>query len=144
MFRLNTTLSRRPTFLKISIALVAVAAVAAMALPIINDHVKRGHRANARAALLNAAQWMERTAAARGRYPNAAALPENVLLVKGGQYTIAVASADGLSYTLTAHPHADQASDQCGAYRINQKGVRIQVATLEVPHPLGSRECWDR
>lgn len=141
MFWSSTLLSRRPTFIELT---TAVAVVAVVALPIYYEHVKRGHRANARAALLNAAQWMERTAAARGRYPNATALPENVLLVKGGQYTIAVTSSDGMAYTLTAHPHADQASDRCGSYRINQAGVRLQVATAEVPHPLGTRECWDR
>ncbi len=41
MFRLSTVLSRRPTFLETTIATVTVAAVAAMALPIINDHVTR-------------------------------------------------------------------------------------------------------
>ncbi|WP_216637503.1 type IV pilin protein [Hydrogenophaga sp. RAC07] len=122
--------------------MAALTVVVGLVLPIANDHVKRGHRANARAALSNAAQWMERTASAQGRYPKAVAIPESVLFVKGRQYTIAAASTDGLAYTLTAHPQGDQASDQCGSFRINHTGVRSQVATAEVPHPLGPMECW--
>ncbi len=144
MFRLSTLLTRRPTFVELTITLVAAGVVAAVALPTYNDYLKQAHRAHAREALMNAAQWMERSAAARGRYPNAAALPDNFLLVKGGRYIIAVASADGLTYTRTAHPHGDQANDRCGSYRINHAGVRRQAPTAEVPNPLGPLKCWSR
>jgi type IV pilus assembly protein PilE len=142
MFRLSTFLSKRPTRLKLAITVVAVAVVAAVVLPIYNDHVRRSHRAHARIALLSAAQWMERTAMARGHYPVAAAIPQDVLQVEDGRYTIAAASNDGLTYTLTAMPNMAQATDRCGAYRINQLGTRIQIGTLEVPRPLGPLECW--
>jgi type IV pilus assembly protein PilE len=144
MFRLSALVSHRTNSIKLTMVVAAAAIVAAMVLPIYNDQVKRGHRANARVGLLHAAQWMERAAAAHGRYPMAAAVPENVLRVKGGQYTITVASSDGVAYTLTAVPHAEQASDRCGAYQINQAGVRLQVATAEAPHPFGPLECWGR
>lgn len=142
MFRLSTFLSKRPTRLELTIAAAAVAVVAAVVLPIYSDHVRHNHRAHARAALLNAAQWMERTAMSRGHYPVAAAIPHDVLQVEDGRYTIAVASSDGLTYTLTAMPNMAQATDRCGAYRINQLGTRSQIGTLEVPKPLGPLECW--
>ena len=85
MFRLSTLVSHGPTFFKLTTTVVAAAVVTATALPLYNDHVKRTHRAHARAALLNAAQWMERTATARGRYPIAATIPGEVLRVEGGR-----------------------------------------------------------
>jgi type IV pilus assembly protein PilE len=142
MFRLSTLVSHRPTFFKLTTTVVAAAVVTATALPLYNDHVKRTHRAHARAALLNAAQWMERTATARGRYPIAAAIPGEVLRVEGERYAIAAISNDGMAYTLTAVPNAAQTDDRCGAYRINQAGTRLQIATAEVPIPLGPLTCW--
>ena len=142
MFRFSTLLLHRPNFIKLTTTMAVMAIVAAMVLPIVNDHAKRGHRARARAALLHAALWMERMATAQGRYPVAAAIPDNVLFVEGGRYTMAATSTDGVTYTLTALPHADQADDLCGSFRINQAGLRLQVATAEVPTPLSTVECW--
>lgn len=73
MFRFSTLLLHRPNFIKLTTTMAVMAIVAAMVLPIVNDHAKRGHRARARAALLHAALWMERMATAQGRYPVAAA-----------------------------------------------------------------------
>ena len=143
MFKIsNLRRLRRPTFTELTISAAAIAVAAAIVLPFYDDHLKRSHRASARAALLHATQWMERTATARGRYPAAAAIPDNVMFVKGGRYTMVVTSTDGLTYTLTALPHAEQADDLCGSFRINQAGLRLQVATAEVPTPLSTVECW--
>lgn len=153
MFSLRTlSFYRRHAFQRLglpgsmtALALVAVLAILAMVVaPIYNDHVMRSNRAHARAALLDAVQWMERTAAALGHYPHVAAIPNGVLFVEGGRYAIAAVSSDGMAYILTAVPKAEQAGDRCGAYRINQTGTRIQVATAEVPRPLGPLECWTR
>lgn len=132
------------TLIELMIAIAVVAILAAVALPSYNEYVMRSHRANARAALLQAAQWMERTATARGRYPLTAAIPAGVLVVEGGRYNIAAASNNGLTYALTATPGAAQLRDRCGAYQINETGTRLQVATPEVPAPLGSMDCWNR
>jgi type IV pilus assembly protein PilE len=132
------------TLIELMIAIAVVAVLAAVALPSYNDHVMRSHRANARAALLQAAQWMERTATAQGRYPLTAAIPAGVLFVEGGRYTIAAVSNNGTSYSLTANPNPAQATDRCGAYQINEAGARLQVKTDQVPNPLGPLECWNR
>lgn len=126
------------------IAIAVLAVLTAAALPSYNEYVTRSHRANARAALLQATQWMERTATAQGRYPLTAAIPASVLVVEGGRYTINAASNNGLTYTLTALPTHSQATDRCGAYQINEAGTRLQVKTDQVPNPLGPLECWGR
>ncbi|MES2887468.1 MAG: type IV pilin protein, partial [Pseudomonadota bacterium] len=61
------------TLIELMIAVAVVALLAAVALPSYYEFVMRSHRANARAALLQAAQWMERTATAQGTYPLTAA-----------------------------------------------------------------------
>lgn len=132
------------TLIELMIAVAVVGILAAVALPSYNEYVMRSHRANARAALLDAAQWMERTATARGRYPLAAAIPPGVLTVEGGRYNIVAVSANGLTYTLTANPNPAQSMDQCGAYQVDQTGTRQQIATLTVPNPLSALECWNR
>lgn len=141
MFRSGLTLPPHPASYKLSSAL-AVVVVCAMAWPVYSDHLKHTRRAVVRDALLHAAQWMDRTATARGGYPPAAAVPVEVLHVEGGHYVMTVFSNDGVTYTLTAMPNAAQSGDLCGAYRINQAGTRVQLATAEVPKPLSSAECW--
>lgn len=139
---------RRPnrgfTLIELMITVAVVALLAAVALPSYNEYVMRSHRANARAALLQAAQWMERTATAQGTYPLTAAIPPGVLFVEGGRYNIVAVSTNGISYTLTATPAAPQTSDRCASFQINQAGTRAQVATGDVPNPLGPMECWNR
>jgi type IV pilus assembly protein PilE len=132
------------TLIELMIAIAVVAILAAVALPSYNEYVMRTHRANARAALLQAAQWMERAATARGRYPLTAAIPAGVLVVEGGRYNMAAASNDGLAYSLTATPGPAQVRDRCGTYQINEAGTRLQLPTAEVPAPLGPLECWNR
>ena len=132
------------TLIELMIAVAVVALLAAVALPSYNEYVMRSHRANARAALLQAAQWMERTATAQGTYPLAAAIPPGVLLVEGGRYNINADSNNGIVYSLTAIPNAPQSSDRCASFRIDQAGTRAQIATVLVPNPLGSMECWNR
>lgn len=143
MSRPGPRLSRYPALTQLT-SILAIVVVCAVAWPTYNNHLKRAHRAQVRAALLNAAHWMESTATSLGGYPGAAAIPGEVLRVEGGRYIIAVLSNDGLTYTLTALPNAEQSGDPCGAYRINQAGIRVQMATAEVPKPLGPLECWSQ
>lgn len=123
-------------------AIALAALVLAAALPTLNGHLMHSHREDARAALLKATQWMEQTATALGHYPGHRIIPREVLAVEGGRYVISVQSVNGLDFTLTATPVAAQQADECGAYRVNQAGTRIQVATAAVAAPLGPLECW--
>lgn len=55
------------TLIEWMIAISMLAVLTAAALPSYNDYVMRSHRAHARAALMQATQWMERTANSQGR-----------------------------------------------------------------------------
>ena len=86
--------------------------------------MRKGHRANAMAGLLQAAQWMERAATATGTYPVTANFPANLKTVEGDRYTIE-AESDGATFTLTAEPNdGPQKEDKCGDFTLTNAGVK--------------------
>jgi type IV pilus assembly protein PilE len=128
--------------LMITVAIVAI--LAAIAVPSYQRHVQRTHRAHARTSMLQVAQWMERSAAARGRYP--AAVPAALMQVEGGRYTLAFAanSLTATAYVLVATPSGAQVTDGCGAYEMTSTGARRQLPSGPVSAPLNVTACWDR
>ena len=132
------------TLIELMIVVAVVAILAAIALPSYNEYVQRSHRANARGALLQASQWMERAATAQGVYP--ASVPAGIMAVEGGRYTVAADSTTGATFTFTATPTAAQATDRCGGFIINQAGTREQTHTAAVTaaNLLTVNECWNR
>jgi type IV pilus assembly protein PilE len=132
------------TLIEALIVVAIIAVLAMIALPSYNQYVMRGHRAHARAALLQLAQWMEREATVRGAYPLATEIPASRLVVDGGRYTLAVSSETGWSHQLSAQPTGAQAADPCGSFHMDHTGQRSQSATAQVAEPLDSRSCWER
>ena len=58
------------TLIEVMIVVAIVAILSAVALPSYSEYIRRGHRAEARASLLQAQQYMERAATATGLYPS--------------------------------------------------------------------------
>lgn len=136
------------TLVELMIALAVAGILAAVALPAYNDSVQRSRRMEATAALLQAAQWMERHRSEnRGSY-ELAALPATMTASPpppGRQlYTIAVSGTPTAStYLLTATPTTGgpMVGDACGTFEIDQSGQR--KAAGQTTGDLFNR-CWRR
>ncbi|KQP05037.1 type IV pilin protein [Pseudorhodoferax sp. Leaf265] len=134
------------TLIEMMITVAIAGILVAVALPNYTEYVRRGARAEARAALLQAAQWMERSATASGRYPLTAAFPVAMGRIQSGRYTITLASPasagvttdEGRTFTLTATPAGAQAGDKCGNFTLTHTGVRGVSGTESV------QNCWSR
>ena len=128
------------TLIEVMIVVAIVAILSAIAYPSYAEYVRRGHRAEARAGLLQAAQWMERAATATGTYPLTAAFPNSLKSVPNNRYDIS-ATSDGGTFTLTAAPKGAQTGDRCGNYTLTNTGLRGAngVTTGDIV-----TECWGK
>lgn len=129
------------TLIELMIVVAIVAILSSISLPSYQEYIRRGHRAEARAALLQAAQWMERAATANGVYPLNAAFPSSLTTIQSDRYTIALASTTGAAYTLTATPKNGQVGDKCGNYTLTHAGAR---GAASLTSGALVTECWNR
>lgn len=134
------------TLIEVMIVVAIVAILSAIALPSYKEYIRRGHRAEARAALLQAAQWFERAATATGTYPLTASFPNTLTTVPSGRYSVAAASppasaTSGAAFTLTATPAGGQVGDKCGNYTLTHSGIRGAASAT-----TGAlvTECWSK
>jgi type IV pilus assembly protein PilE len=133
------------TLVEVMIVLAIVAILAAVALPSYQDYLRRGKRAEARAGLLQASQWLERVATAGGVYPSRdSAFPASLTTVPSTAYVIdfKTKGKEGSGYTLSAIPQGGQTSDTCGTFTLDESGLRgLQDPTAS---PALIAECWNR
>ena len=124
------------TLIELMIVVAIVGILSAIAYPSSTEYIARGHRAEARANLLQAAQWMERAATATGTYPVTANFPANLKTVEGDRYDIAAVS-DGATFTLTATPKGAQSGDKCGNFTLTNTGAKgVSKSTVA--------DCWGK
>ena len=139
---MNRTLHGKPrrgfTLIELMIVVAVAAILTAIAVPAYGDYIRRGARAEARAGLLQAAQWLERAATATGTYPLTADFPGGLQSVPSGRYTISV-NSDGAIFTLQAAPTGSQSGDKCGNYTLTNTGQRgVNGGSLSLA------DCWNK
>lgn len=140
------------TLIELMVALVIVGVIAAVAVPNYQGYLRSAYRAEARTALLETAQWMERhfsltqsyVTASQGGAINNAALAAAGLAVtpRAGavRYNISFAAGPTVStYTLQAVPTGSQTGDtRCGTLTLTNLQVRGISGTGT------AADCWGR
>jgi type IV pilus assembly protein PilE len=120
------------TLIELMIVLVVIAILTTIAYPSYADYLRKGRRADAKAALLELAQQVERHYTTTNAYTGVT-LDVGVRNRVSAYYTVGFATGfpTTTAYTLQAVPVAgsSQASDSCGTLTITHTGARTPSTT---------------
>ncbi len=120
------------SLIELMIVIAILGVLASIAYPSYSNYVKKGSRADGIDSLLSLAGRMEEFYLNNDSYADATVASANS---SDGLYTLAITSADGFKYKLTATPVKGDA--ECGNLTLDslgQKGVTAAGATAD--------DCW--
>lgn len=132
------------TLIEVMIVVAIVGILTAIALPNYNEYIRRGHRADARAGLLQAQQWLERAATATGTYPTSIPPALTWSADPNKRYLIGLQAGNtNAAFTLAATPRGAQTGDKCGTYTVSNTGLR--GANGKTAGQTGyDNDCWGK
>ena len=125
------------TLVEILIVVAIIGILAAIALPNYLEHVRSGHRKEAKADLAELAQFMERYYTENNKYPGATLPFTQSPRSDTAYYTVSLSTEDASpdEFTLTITPTGPMANDRCKKLVLNEKGT-YTPEDATVPH------CW--
>lgn len=121
------------TLIELLITMAIVAILAAVAYPSYTEYTRRSERANARAALTNAVQWMERQYTANNTYPVSAGTSFDT-----SKYSISVAASTATSFTLQASPVSPWSDPKCATLTVTNLSAKSATGSE------GGAYCWSK
>ena len=154
------------SLIELMVVVAIVAILTAIAIPSYSAYVVRGKRAAAKTALLQDAQWMERTYTVSGCYTNVATGCTGAALGgTGGPPPITAAPQEGTAsyaislqtaaanpatntpatYSLRADPSNGFADPTCGSFTLDNTGLKgVVVNGAAVTDATTIQTCWQR
>lgn len=139
------------TLIEVMVVVAIIAILAAIGYPAYTEQVARSRRADAKAALLEAAQWMEREFSVSGSYERKGdgstlnnaqllAAPLQALGPTAQYYTIGFAAAPtARTFTINMVPTGAMTNDRCGTLSVDQAGARGVTGS-----GVTVAECWNK
>lgn len=128
------------TLIELMIVVAVIGILTAIAYPSYQDSVRKSRRTDAKSALLELAQFMERNYTLSNRYDKdssgaAVVLPYTETPKDGTAkyYNLSISASDAQSFTLKAEPKNSQVSDTCGDLSITNTGEKTAS---------GIGQCW--
>ena len=127
------------------IVVAMIAMLAGVALPSYQSSVRKARRADARSALVTAAQLMERFATENAATGYATAtlstVPGPTVIAKpasdNGYYLLSLTNLTATTFTLRAAPQGGQGVDECATFMIDERGVRAVTSVTQT-----AAQCW--
>jgi type IV pilus assembly protein PilE len=148
VFRSRTRAARAPhgfTLIEVMIVVAVIGFLAAVALPSYQSSVRKARRADARSALVTIAQTLERYSTERAASGYSTATISDVtgptVVAKttsdNRYYVMSLSNLAATTFTLRAVPQGAQATDGCGTFTLDERGVRgVTGGTLT------TNDCW--
>lgn len=113
------------SLIELLVVVAILGILAGISVPVYKGYTSKAKRADAKSALMENAQYMERYYTTHNTYndiltPDPPDLPQ--IETQNSSYDLSLASADATSFTLQAVPKGSQVSDDCGTMTVNQLG----------------------
>jgi type IV pilus assembly protein PilE len=124
------------TLIELMIAVAVIAILASIAYPSYVEHVRKSHRANAQAMMMEDVQFLERYFTTNSTYVGAV-IPRTQEPENGtANYTLSTPTLTATTYVVQAAPTGTFSDPTCGTLTINQAGVKAKSGTGTLA------ECW--
>jgi type IV pilus assembly protein PilE len=135
MYTNNIKYSKGVTLLELMIVVAVVGILASIAYPSYEDYTTRAKRSDAKVALFNVANKMEKYLYDNNNYNGATLSGLNMSSYSPDRnYLLSLPVISTSSYTITATPTGTFADAKCGALSLNQSGLKTAVGDNEI--------CW--
>ena len=127
------------TLIEVMIVLVVLSILSAIAYPSYSAQIVKSRRSDAKQALVELAQRLERYYSERGTYVGATLGAAGIYgtTSAGGYYTLSIATQTVSGFTCTATPTGLQADDGCGSFGYDQAGNKVVSGGS-----LTASNCW--